>query len=72
MIIIYALPLISILIAVTSTVGDLVQSKFKRQASVKDSGSLIPGHGGFYDRMDSVLFTAPFVFLALMIISYVS
>ena len=68
----WTFPLISILIVVTSTVGDLVQSKFKRQASVKDSGSLIPGHGGFYDRMDSVLFTAPFVFLALMIISYVS
>jgi phosphatidate cytidylyltransferase len=63
---------LALITSVTASIGDLIQSKFKRQAKVKDSGSLIPGHGGFYDRMDSVLFTAPFFYLFLMIITYVS
>jgi len=60
------------LIAIFATVGDLVQSKFKRLAAVKDSGSLIPGHGGFFDRMDSVLFSAPLIYAIYLIFSYVS
>ena len=52
-------------IPVLATFGDFVQSYFKRIAKVKDSGSLIPGHGGFYDRMDSVIFVAPFYYLLL-------
>ena len=68
----WTFPFSAIVIALAATVGDLVQSKFKRQAAVKDSGSLIPGHGGFYDRMDSVIYTAPFIFLLLMLIRYVS
>ena len=51
-----------------ATLGDFVQSYFKRRANVKDSGTLFPGHGGFYDRMDSVIFTAPFYYLLLKII----
>ena len=67
----WTFPLLSLIIVGTSTTGDLIQSKFKRLALKKDSGILIPGHGGFYDRMDSVLFSAPFVFF-LMLLNYVS
>lgn len=62
----------AIIIVIFATLGDLVESKFKRSANVKDSGNIMPGHGGILDRLDSIIFVAPFVFLFYQIINYVS
>lgn len=63
---------LGVIISVFGTIGDLVQSNYKRQAGVKDSGNLMPGHGGLYDRLDSAIYTSPFIYAFLQLITYVS
>ena len=55
--------MITAISAIAGTFGDLLESKLKRMAGVKDSGSFMPGHGGFLDRFDSMLLATPFVWL---------
>lgn len=58
--------LISFTISIVSPLGDFIESKFKRQANIKDSGSILPGHGGLYDRMDGTIFVGPWLYLVLV------
>jgi phosphatidate cytidylyltransferase len=64
--------LIGLMGVATATAGDLIESALKRDLNIKDMGSLLPGHGGVLDRIDSVLFTAPAVWFVLELIKHFS
>lgn len=59
---------LGILVPLMATIGDLVESMMKRQANIKDTGSIMPGHGGILDRFDSMIFVAPMVYLILKVL----
>ena len=60
--------IIAIIVSVFGTLGDLIESKLKRESNVKDSGKIIPGHGGILDRLDSIIFASPYIYLFLKLI----
>ena len=63
---------VGVMIVFTATSGDLIESAMKRDLSLKDMGSLLPGHGGMLDRLDSVLLSAPALYLALELVKHYS
>ena len=60
--------IVGLMIVFTATCGDLIESAMKRDMSLKDMGSLLPGHGGMLDRLDSVVLSAPAMWLALELV----
>ena len=60
--------ILSFILPFTATIGDFIESYYKRQAGVKDSGTLIPGHGGILDRMDAFMITIPVIYILINLI----
>lgn len=61
---------LALVLSVSSPLGDLVESLIKRDLGVKDMGSLVPGHGGFFDRLDAIMFNAPIAYFVLRVLEW--
>jgi phosphatidate cytidylyltransferase len=64
--------LIGIAVAIIGLIGDLMESMLKRYYGVKDSGKILPGHGGFLDRFDSVMLAAPMMYYCILLVQMFS
>jgi phosphatidate cytidylyltransferase len=61
---------LALVLSVTTPLGDLAESLLKRDLGVKDMGSLVPGHGGFFDRIDAIIFNAPVAYYVLRVLEW--
>jgi phosphatidate cytidylyltransferase len=61
--------IIGIILPFTATLGDFIESYYKREAGVKDSGNIMPGHGGILDRMDAFMITIPAIYILINLIN---